>query len=70
MEFFESSPNAHFEFEETFARRSNMHARQIAQILAADRVSSRPFEEAYNVGRYILHSAYSSEGFSRNYQDT
>jgi CRISPR-associated protein Cas7/Cse4/CasC subtype I-E len=40
--------------EATFARRSNMHARQIAQILADDREEPRPFEEAYNVGRYMF----------------
>jgi CRISPR-associated protein Cas7/Cse4/CasC subtype I-E len=40
--------------EATFARRSNMHARQIAQILADDRENPRHFEEAYNVGRYMF----------------
>jgi CRISPR-associated protein Cas7/Cse4/CasC subtype I-E len=40
--------------EETFARRSNMHARQIAQILADDSRNPRRFEEAYNVGRYMF----------------
>src|SRR6516225_4327167 len=38
--------------EQTFARRSNMHARQIAQILAEEH--QKPFEEAYNVGRYMF----------------
>jgi CRISPR system Cascade subunit CasC len=40
--------------EETFAKRSNMHARQVAQILANDSEKPRPFEEAYNVGRYMF----------------
>ncbi len=40
--------------EETFARRSNMHARQIAEILAGDQQNPRTFEEAYNVGRYMF----------------
>ncbi len=40
--------------EATFAKRSNMHARQIARILALDPEESRPFEEAYNVGRYMF----------------
>jgi CRISPR-associated protein Cas7/Cse4/CasC subtype I-E len=40
--------------EETFARRSNMHARQVAQILTEDPHSPKPFKEAYNVGRYIF----------------
>jgi CRISPR-associated protein Cas7/Cse4/CasC subtype I-E len=40
--------------EQTFARRSNMHARQIAQVLADGPENKRPFEEAYNVGRYMF----------------
>ncbi|MHB1424627.1 MAG: type I-E CRISPR-associated protein Cas7/Cse4/CasC [Gemmataceae bacterium] len=40
--------------EATFAHRSNMHARQIAELLANDQQDSRPFEEAYNVGRYMF----------------
>ena len=40
--------------EATFAKRSNMHARQIAKILAEDLEEPRPFEEAYNVGRYMF----------------
>ena len=40
--------------EETFARRSNMHARQVAKILTDDPHNAKPFDEAYNVGRYIF----------------
>jgi CRISPR-associated protein Cas7/Cse4/CasC subtype I-E len=39
--------------EATFAARSNIHARQIAQILEPDPQSPR-FLEAYNVGRYMF----------------
>ena len=37
---------------ETFARRSNMHARQVAQILV-DKLH-KPFEEAFSVARFIF----------------
>src|SRR5438128_3911703 len=40
--------------EETFARRSNMHARQIADFLVNDHKTTANFEEAYNVGRYMF----------------
>lgn len=40
--------------EETFGKRSNMHARQVAQILVDDPERPRPFEDAYHVGRYMF----------------
>lgn len=40
--------------EGTFAARSNMHARGIAEILVGDPQTPRPFEEAYNVGRFMF----------------
>lgn len=40
--------------EATFGRRSNQHARQIAQLLAEATDGPKPFDEALQVGRYLF----------------